>query len=80
LQDKIESAQRVQIQNGGQANIFEQEFDKEALPIRPPKRSRRSNLEGQSLLGSSKYCAEQNHPIEEENQEDSAGKIEDTSD
>jgi len=40
--------------------------DKETLPIRPPKPSRRSNSEGQSLTGSSKQCAEQEHPIEEQ--------------
>lgn len=40
--------------------------NKEALPIRPPKPSRRSNSEGQSLTCSSRQCTEQEHPMEEQ--------------
>lgn len=47
-------------------SLNKDESDKEALPTRPPKPSRRSSSEEQSSTCSSKRYADQEHPMEEQ--------------
>lgn len=47
-------------------SLDKDESDKEVPPTRPPKPSRRSSSEGQSSTCSSRQCADQEHPMEEQ--------------